>query len=293
MNNPAGPAQLDCGGRMIHLDRPVIMGVLNVTPDSFSDGGNYYQGDTLDISHAVSRARELYEQGAAIIDVGGESTRPGAAPVTAEQEIARVLPVVKAIAAEIPAVISVDTSTPQLITAAADAGAGLINDVRALQRPGALAAAAATSLPVCLMHMQGEPDTMQQQPQYADVVSEVQAFFQQRVAACQAAGIDPKRLLLDPGFGFGKTLDHNLELLNRLDAFTDLGLPLLVGMSRKSMVGQVLDQPVDQRLYGSLAAAVLAVAKGAAIIRCHDVAATADAVKMAHAVVSSKTCRDE
>ena len=284
MANLTSPAQLDCGGRLLDLKRPIIMGVLNVTPDSFSDGGDYYQDDKLDLDLVVGRARELFEQGAAIIDVGGESTRPGAEPVSAEQEMARVLPVVTAIANEIPVVISVDTSTPELMKAAASAGAGLINDVRALQRPGALAAAAETGLPVCLMHMQGDPGTMQQQPQYADVVAEVRDFFAARIAACREAGIADDQLLLDPGFGFGKTLEHNLELLNRLDEFADLGSPLLVGMSRKSMVGQVLGKPVDERLYGSLATAVLAVDRGACIIRCHDVAATADAVAMAHAV---------
>lgn len=274
---------LDCAGKPLDLSVPRVMGILNVTPDSFSDGGRY-----LDPAVAVARARQMVAEGAAIIDVGGESTRPGAAAVAAEEEIARVVPVIQALTAELSVPVSVDTSKPEVMRAAMAAGAGLINDVCALRQPGALQAAAELRVPVCLMHMQGEPRTMQQAPHYADVVAEVSAFLQERVAACVAAGIARERILLDPGFGFGKGLDHNLSLLKHLPALHALGLPLLVGMSRKRMIGAVLDAPLEDRLYGSVAVATLGAWLGAAIVRVHDVKATADALRMVAAVQAAE-----
>jgi len=265
--------KLNCNGRRLDLSRPVVMGILNVTPDSFSDGGRFTARD-----RALRHALAMAEEGAAIIDVGGESTRPGARPVGVQEELDRVIPIIEALHRECPLPISVDTSKAQVMTAAVAAGAGLINDVRALRGEGALEAAAAAGVPVCLMHMQGEPRTMQQAPRYDDVVAEVKAFFQARMAACAQAGIDPDRLILDPGFGFGKTLAHNLALLRHLEAFLDLGRPLLVGISRKSMLGQLTGREVDGRLAAGLAAAVLAVERGARILRVHDVAATVDAI---------------
>ena len=287
-NLPDMPAQLDCAGVVLDLSIPHVMGVLNVTPDSFSDGGRYIESGagSVNLDSALRTVDGMIADGASIIDVGGESTRPGAQIVGPQQEMDRVLPVVEAIRTRFPVVVSVDTSTAQLMTAAAAAGAGLINDVRALQRDGALEAARASGLPICLMHMQGEPQTMQQAPEYKDVVTDVIEYLAQRVQVCCEAGIERQKLLLDPGFGFGKTLQHNLQLLARLDEFACLQLPLLVGMSRKGMVGQVLDKPVNERLYGSLAVAVMAVNKGAHIVRCHDVAATADVLKMAAAVMA-------
>lgn len=270
---------LQCGGRFLDLSHPVVMGVLNVTPDSFSDGGHFFGQQ-----QALAQARAMVLSGAAIVDVGGESTRPGAAAVSEQEELDRVIPVVETLRAELDVVISVDTSTPAVMREAERAGAGLINDVRALQRPGALEYAAISELPICLMHMQGQPDYMQNRPEYEDVVSEVQAFLDARVAACEAAGINRQRLLLDPGFGFGKTLQHNLALLSRLDRLTVLGLPLLVGMSRKTMIGTLLNKAVDQRLHGSVAAALLAAERGADIIRVHDVEATVDALTILRAV---------
>ena len=268
--------QLHCGGRDLDLSRPVVMGVLNVTPDSFSDGGRY-----IAIDAALRLAEKMCQDGASIIDVGGESTRPGAAAVSSNEELDRVMPVVEAIHQRFDVVISLDTSTPALITAGASAGAGMINDVRALQRPGALAAAAATSLPICLMHMQGEPDTMQLRPHYDSVCDEVMAFLRERAEACVNAGIAAERLLYDPGFGFGKTLSHNLSLLRHFERLQALGGPLLVGMSRKSMLGQVLGgAAVDARAAAGMAAAVLAVERGARIIRTHDVRETADALAL-------------
>lgn len=281
-DNPP-PMLLDCAGKPLDLSVPRVMGILNITPDSFSDGGRY-----LDPAVAVTRARQMVAEGAAIIDVGGESTRPGAAAVAVEEEIARVVPVIQALAAELPVPVSVDTSKPEVMRAAVAAGAGLINDVCALQQPGALAAAAELQVPVCLMHMQGEPRTMQQAPQYADVVAEVREFLAQRVEECIAAGIARERILLDPGFGFGKTLAHNLSLLKHLPMLHDLGQPLLVGMSRKSMIGAVLDVPLADRLYGSVAVATLGAWLGAAIVRVHDVKASADALKMVAAVQAAE-----
>jgi dihydropteroate synthase len=249
------------------------MGVLNITPDSFSDGGQ-----TLALDAALHRAEAMVTAGAAVIDVGGESTRPGAAPVGAEEEIRRVVPVISAIVARFLVPVSVDTSKPQVMCAAVAAGAGIINDVRALRMPGALEAAARLQVPVCLMHMQGEPETMQQGPSYGDVVGEVVAFLQARMTACEAAGIPEGRILLDPGFGFGKTLTHNLALLAGLGAIAALGPPVVVGLSRKSMIGTLTGRPVTARIAGSLAAAVLAVERGAALVRAHDVAETVDAL---------------
>ena len=275
---------LDCAGRILDLRFPRVMGVINTTPDSFSDGGALYQRDSLDLELALHRAREMVAQGAAILDIGGESTRPGAVPVSSAQEMDRVLPLVEKITAELDVIISVDTSNPELMREAAARGGGLINDVRALQREGALEAAADTGLPVCLMHMQGEPGTMQRAPEYRDVVAEVDAWLARRVSRCESAGIARHRLLLDPGFGFGKTAEHNLALLRGLATLANQGLPLLVGLSRKSLIGKLLGREVDERLPASLALAVLAAERGAAIIRTHDVAATADALAMCTAL---------
>ncbi len=275
---------LDCGGRSLDLSRPQVMGILNVTPDSFSDGGDLYSERRLSLQRALDRVAAMVAQGARLIDVGGESTRPGAAAVSLQEELDRVLPIVEQVAKRWDVIISVDTSTPEVMREAAARGAGLLNDVRALGRPGALQAAADTGLPVCLMHMQGSPATMQDAPRYEDVLEDVVAFLQQRIAACEAAGISRERLLLDPGFGFGKRLAHNLRLLNNLERLHRLGLPLLIGTSRKSMIGQVLGKEVDQRLYGSLATAAIAVMQGAQILRVHDVAATVDVVRMCEAV---------
>lgn len=275
----SGPV-LNCAGRLLDLSRPVIMGVINTTPDSFSDGGTLYRGARLNLDLALCRARAMVAAGAAIVDIGGESTRPGATPVSAAEEARRVLPLVEAVAAELDVIISVDTSQPTLMTESARLGAGLINDVRALGREGALQAAAATGLPVCLMHMRGDPATMQRAPTYEHVLEDVEAFLRQRIEVCAAAGIGRERLLLDPGFGFGKSVQHNLQLLRDLPRLADLGLPLLVGLSRKSLIGKLIGREVDDRLPASLALAVLAVERGAAILRTHDVAATADAVAM-------------
>ena len=273
-----------CGQHVLDLSRPVVMGILNTTPDSFSDGGSYYSGSKLSLDLVVRRAEQMLIEGAKIIDVGGESTRPGAVAVSEQEELDRVVPVVAALVDKLGALVSVDTSTASVMTESAKAGASLINDVRALQRGGALAAAAATSLPVCLMHMQGQPDNMQQNPHYDDVIAEVSDFLRARIAQCHAHAIPSQRILLDPGFGFGKTLAHNLALLRRLPELGELGCPLLVGMSRKSMVAQLLNRVVDERLPGSLALALLAAERGAAIIRVHDVAATVDVLKVLAAV---------
>lgn len=277
------PTRLPCGGRVLDLSRPHVMGILNVTPDSFSDGGRFAARD-----QALRHAADMVLAGATLIDVGGESTRPGARPVSPVEELERVAPVVEAIAAELDVVISLDTSTPAVMREGARLGAGLINDVRSLQREGALQAAAVTGLPVCLMHMLGDPGTMQQNPVYRDVVAEVGEFLAARLAACAAAGIASERVLLDPGFGFAKTLAHNLSLFKRLEVLLELGRPLLVGVSRKSMIGQALGREVDQRLYGGLALAALAVAKGACILRVHDVAETVDVVRMIAAVEAAE-----
>ncbi len=274
---------LRCGQHSLDLSVPHVMGILNITPDSFSDGGCYNH-----FEQALTRAREMVQAGASIIDIGGESTRPGAQTVTVEQELERVAPLVEAITKELDVIVSVDTSTPQVMRESAKLGAGLINDVRALRREGALPAAVATGLPVCLMHMRGEPHNMQDAPHYEDVAAEVIALLRERIQSCNQAGISSDKLLIDPGFGFAKNLSHNLELFNRLTELRQLELPMLVGVSRKSMIGQVLDKPVTERLYGSLALAVMALERGANILRVHDVAATIDAVKMFQAVRTAK-----
>jgi dihydropteroate synthase len=263
---------------MLQLDQPVVMGVLNVTPDSFSDGGQYADADA-----ALAHAERMAAEGAAIIDIGGESTRPGAEPVDGEEEMRRVLPLVERVAVRLPVLVSVDTSNPELMRRAAAAGAHLVNDVRALRSPGAIEAVAAGSLGVCLMHMRGEPATMQLDPHYDDVVEEVKLFLAERVRLCTDAGIAPERLCVDPGFGFGKRLAHNLQLLRDLAQFEPLGLPLAVGLSRKSMIAALGGQ-AQERLAGSLALATIAVLHGARIVRAHDVAATVDAVRIAGAV---------
>jgi dihydropteroate synthase len=269
---------LQCGARTLTLSAPVVMGVLNVTPDSFSDGGRFAGRDAV-----LKHARAMVAAGAAIIDIGGESTRPGALPVSVAEELDRVIPIVEAVAAECDVVISVDTSTAEVMRDAAAAGAGLINDVRALMRPGALQAAAATGLAVCLMHMQGEPGNMQRAPQYVDVVGEVRHFLRKRAEACVAAGIDRGLLLLDPGFGFGKNDQHNLALLAALPQLAEDGI-VLAGLSRKSMIGRLLGRPVEDRLIGSVMLALLAAERGARILRVHDVAETADALRLLQAL---------
>ena len=269
---------LDCGGQWLDLSRPAVVGVVNITPDSFSDGGT-----VTGAASAVAQARRMVEEGAAMVDVGGESSRPGAAPVDEKEELRRILPVVEALAEALPVPISVDTCKPGVMRAAVAVGAGMINDIRALNAPGALEAAADAGVPVCLMHMQGEPRTMQDAPRYGDVVGEVRDFLAGRIEAAAGAGIPQDRLVVDPGFGFGKSLRNNYELLGRLDAIVELGVPVLVGMSRKSMIGNLLDRPLDQRLVGGAATAALAVFQGARLVRTHDVAATADAVRVAQA----------
>lgn len=270
---------LQCGARTLDLSAPVVMGVLNVTPDSFSDGGRYADRDA-----ALRHAQAMIAAGAKIIDIGGESSRPGAASVSVAEELDRVIPVLEVIAAECDVVISIDSSTAAVMTAAASAGAGIINDIRALSRPGALAAAAATGLAVCLMHMQGEPSTMQQAPSYADVVAEVNQFLRARAADCVTAGIAANKIVLDPGFGFGKTDQHNLALLAALPKIVAQGMPVLAGLSRKSMIGRLLGRPVEDRLIGSVTLALLAAQRGAHILRVHDVAETVDALQLQQAL---------
>ena len=276
--------QLLCGTRRLDVSRPVVMGILNMTPDSFSDGGNYYRDDRLALDLAVQKGAQMRAEGAQVIDVGGESTRPGAKPVSEQEELDRVVPVVEILVRELGAIVSIDTSTASVIRESAAVGAGIINDVRALQREGALAAAAASGLPVCLMHMQGEPGNMQERPAYHDVVVEVKDFLLARVDACCVAGISAERIILDPGFGFGKTLEHNLTLLARLAEVQALGYPVLAGLSRKSMLAALLKRDVHERLPGSLALALAAAERGAAIIRVHDVAATVDALSVMAAI---------
>ena len=256
------------------------MGVLNITPDSFSDGGRWYRNGSLHLDTLIRQSVAMVDDGAAILDVGGESTRPGADPVSEQEEMDRVLPVIDALARECDAVLSIDSSSARVMREAAAVGATLLNDVRALQRPGALEAAAELGLPVCLMHMQGTPAHMQNNPSYEDVVDDVSAFLQERVQACADVGIDASRILLDPGFGFGKTLEHNLGLLRNLNQIAALGYPLLVGLSRKSLIGKITGRDVDRRLAGSLALAMLAARNGASILRVHDVAETADVLKI-------------
>jgi dihydropteroate synthase len=269
---------LHCGKFRLSLDRPLVMGIVNVTPDSFSDGGRYFS-----VERAVEHGLRLVEEGADILDVGGESTRPGAEEVAVGEELERVLPVLDGLRrGGVP--LSVDTMKPAVMAEALAAGAAMVNDVRALREPGALQAVAASGAAVCLMHMQGAPRTMQQAPRYDDVVAEVKGFLLGRVRAALEAGIVRERLVIDPGFGFGKTLGHNLELLRRLGEFADLKLPLLAGLSRKSMIGALTGAAVEERVYGSVAAAMLAVQKGARIVRVHDVKATRDALAVLEAV---------
>jgi len=267
--------QLDCNGKLLDLSRPQVMGVLNVTPDSFSDGGDFFSPEK-----AVQHALDMEAAGAAIIDIGGESTRPGAAEVSVQDELSRVIPVIEALQSRLDVPISIDTQKPEVMRAAVAAGAGLINDVNALRTSGAVEAAAACGVPVCLMHMQGDPRSMQVDPRYNNVMDEVRNFLLQRAEVCEQAGIPAARILLDPGFGFGKTVEQNLGLLAGLATLADGPYPLLVGLSRKSMIGKLLGLEVADRLPASLALAVLAVERGARLIRAHDVAETWQALQM-------------
>lgn len=279
--------KLTARGQTLSLATPQVMGILNVTPDSFSDGGTHNTP-----AKALEHARKMIAEGGTIIDIGGESTRPGAAEVSPEQEAERVIPVVAAIARESDVWISVDTSKALVIREAANAGAHILNDIRSFSEPGALQAAAQSGLPVCVMHMQGEPRTMQQAPHYQNVVREVYTYLEAQVARCVAAGIEKNHIILDPGFGFGKTLAHNYQLLDKLDLFHNLGLPVLAGMSRKSMIGQLMDIPPDERVAGSVACAVIAAMKGAQIIRVHDVKETVQAMKVVEATRLAKETND-
>jgi dihydropteroate synthase len=280
--------QLDCAGRTLKLDRPNVIGIVNVTPDSFSDGGRHATVDA-----AVAHGLKLAEEGADALDVGGESTRPGAEDVSAEEELRRVIPVIGHLARETALPISVDTSKPEIMRAAVEAGAGMINDIYALRREGALDAAAALGVPVVLMHMQGEPRSMQDAPEYDDVVGDVHRFLAERIFAAEMAGIPKKRVVVDPGFGFGKTAAHNLALLAQLERFTELGVPVLAGLSRKRTIGEITgrDAPRD-RVHGSVAAALIAAQRGAKLLRVHDVAATVDALKVWNAVAAVPMPRD-
>jgi dihydropteroate synthase len=276
---------LRCGRHSLDFHKPHVMGVINVTPDSFSDGGELVISGRVSLDKTLERAMGMVEAGAKVLDIGGESTRPGAAQVSAQEEIDRVIPVVELLNRECEAVISVDTSNPEIIRLAARAGAGLINDVRALEREGALGAAQSSGLPVCLMHMQGQPDTMQVAPHYKNVVKDITDYLGRRVLACVDAGIPREKLLIDPGFGFGKSLEHNLQLLANLEQLKQLGLPMLIGMSRKGMIGALTGKDEKGRMAGSVAAAVIAVMKGAWIIRAHDVTETVDALKICAALM--------
>ena len=274
--------QLDCAGRILRLDVPRVMGIVNVTPDSFSDGGAHFDADA-----AVAHGLQLAAEGADVLDVGGESTRPGAEPVPLEEELRRVVPVVERLARETALPVSIDTSRPEVMRAAVEAGAGMINDVYGLRREGALDTAAALGVPVVLMHMLGEPRSMQDAPEYDDVVGEVHRFLAERIFAAEMAGIDRKRIVVDPGFGFGKTTAHNLQLLARLERFGELGVPVLAGLSRKRTIGELTgrESPVE-RVHGSVAAHVIAAQRGARLLRVHDVAATVDALKVWNAVAA-------
>ena len=274
--------QLDCAGRILKLDRPQVMGIVNVTPDSFSDGG---ANDTAEA--AVAHGLKLAEEGADILDIGGESTRPGAAEVSVEEELRRVVPVIEALARQTALPISIDTSKPEVMRAAVQAGAGMINDVYALRRDGALEAAASLGVPVVLMHMQGEPRSMQEAPQYDDVVGEVHRFLAERIFAAEMAGIARKHIVVDPGFGFGKDTAHNLALLAQLERFIELGVPVLAGLSRKRSIGELTGRDAaTERTFGSVAAHLIAAQRGARIVRVHDVAATVDALKIWNAVAA-------
>lgn len=269
--------------KQLDLSQPVVMGILNVTPDSFSDGGKF---NSLD--NALEQAQKMVELGVGIIDIGGESTRPGAPEVALEEELERVIPVIKAIKQRFDIWVSIDTSKAEVMRQAVAAGADLINDVRALQEPGALEAAAEAGVPVCLMHMKGQPRTMQQNPQYDEVIGEVAEFLEERVEACEAVGIERQQLILDPGFGFGKTLEHNYQLLANLEHYHQLGLPILAGMSRKSMIFKLLDKQPALCVAGSVACATIAAAKGAQIIRVHDIEETIDAMKVTSMMLANQ-----
>lgn len=272
--------KLHCGQFKLDLTSPRVMGILNVTPDSFSDGGNFSQVD-LAVKHALS----LVDEGADLIDIGGESTRPNATPVSLQQELDRVIPVIEALAGKISIPISIDTYKPDVMRAAIQAGASLVNDVKALQEDGAIEVVANSEAGVCLMHMQGSPQKMQENPSYTNVVKEVSDFLLERIHACEKAGIAKNRILIDPGFGFGKTRSHNITLIKQLDAINDIGYPMLVGLSRKSVLGQVTGSDVDARIYASVAAAVISAMKGAKIVRVHDVKATVEALKVVAAIL--------
>jgi dihydropteroate synthase len=274
--------QLDCAGRILKLDRPRVMGIVNVTPDSFSDGGEHATA-----AAAVAHGLQLAGEGADVLDVGGESTRPGAADVALEEELRRVVPVIEALARQTALPISIDTSKPEVMRAAVAAGAGMINDVHALRRDGALEAAAELGVPVVLMHMQGEPRSMQEAPHYDDVVADVHRFLAERIFAAEMAGIAKKNIVVDPGFGFGKTLQHNLALLAQLERFVELGVPVLAGLSRKKSIGELTGRADPHaRVHGSVAAHLIAAQRGARLLRVHDVAATIDALKVWHAVAA-------
>ena len=271
------------GKYFIDLSQPQVMGILNVTPDSFSDGGKH-----TNVSQALDHALRMIEEGATFIDIGGESTRPGAPDVSLQEELDRTIPVIEAVAKNTPCVISIDTSKADVMREAVKAGAGLINDVRALQEPGALQVAAEAQVPVCLMHMQGQPRTMQQSPEYDDVVNDVGQFLFARTKVCEEAGIAKDKILFDPGYGFGKSLEHNYTLVKHLPSLMKLGYPVLVGMSRKSMIGNLLNRKVDERLAGSISLATIVAQMGAQIIRVHDVKETADAVNIVKMLNSVK-----
>ncbi|MFQ3191634.1 MAG: dihydropteroate synthase [Paraglaciecola sp.] len=268
----------------LDLSTPRVMGILNVTPDSFSDGGTFNI-----LENGLVQAELMLSEGADIIDVGGESTRPGAQAVSVQQELDRVIPVIESMFQRFDTIISIDTSKAQVMTEAINAGASLINDVRALQENGALGAAVAANVPVCLMHMQGQPRAMQQNPQYDDVVKDVMTFLQERISVCLGAGIDVEQIIVDPGFGFGKSLEHNYQMLANFETFHTLNVPVLAGMSRKSMIGNLLQREIGQRLAGNVAVATVAIQKGAQIIRVHDVKETVDAVKIVNII---NACRD-
>jgi dihydropteroate synthase len=269
---------LHCGKFQLNLSRPLVMGIINVTPDSFSDGGRHFQ-----LEAAMAHARQLVNEGADILDIGGESTRPGALPVSIQQEMARVLPVIESLQG-VAVPISVDTSKPEVMRAAIAAGAQMVNDINALRDVAAMNSVVSSDVAVCLMHKQGNPQTMQTQPHYQSVVADVAEFLRKRIAAAEASGIQCNRIVIDPGFGFGKMLEHNLALLGELHKLTELGVPVLVGLSRKSMLGALTGRDVAQRLPASIAAALIAVQRGAAIVRVHDVKETVDALKILNAV---------
>ena len=275
---------LFAGERKIDLSSPVCMGIINATPDSFSDGSEFASAKVshfvIDVDKVLGRVKTLIDEGARIIDIGGESTRPGAAEVSVEEELARVIPLIEAIRNNFDVCISVDTSSAVVMSEAINAGAELVNDIRALANPETLAVIANTKAAICLMHMQGQPRTMQQEYHYENVVTDVVDFLKQRIEACENAGINKERLLVDPGFGFGKSLEHNFQLLRNLTQFSSLKLPVLVGISRKSMIGRLVNRPPKERVAGSLAATVLALENGALIVRTHDVAATIDAIRV-------------